>query len=65
MVSCDYYPYIIYGVLGVLCIASEALGLTKSIKPNSITEAIMNSVKSVMIKKITTIASKQPEDVAV
>lgn len=30
------YEYYIYGALGLLLIASEALGITKSIKPNSL-----------------------------
>lgn len=45
--SCDQISglgssqYIVYAVLGALCIGSEALGLTKYYKPNTITEVVL------------------------
>ncbi len=48
----DYWQYIIYGVLGVFCIVSEALGLTKKIKPNSVSEACYSGMKSLLLKKV-------------
>jgi len=58
--TCDNWQYIIYGVLSILCVGSEALGLTKTIKPNSITEAVINGVKSLLVKKIKEVASPEP-----
>jgi len=48
----DYWQYIIYGVLGLFCIASEALGLTKKIKSNSVSEMCYEGVQSLLIKKL-------------
>ena len=58
--TCDNWQYIIYGVLSILCVGSEALGLTKSIKPNSLTEAVINGVKSLLIKKVKTVIDDSP-----
>ena len=33
--------YIVYAVLGTAVVASEALGLTKSVKPNAIIDVVM------------------------
>ena len=48
------YEYIIYGVLGILLISSEALGLTPSISYNSILEIIVNKLKKHKKEEVNT-----------
>jgi hypothetical protein len=47
----DYQNYIIYGVIGGLFVVSEALGLTKSTKYNSIVHAIVEVITSALRKE--------------
>ena len=50
--DCNSIQYIVYAVLGALVVGSEALGLTKGIKQNSIIEVIASLMK---IKKQDTV----------
>lgn len=49
--SNTYYEYGIYAALGVLLVASEALGLTKSIKPNSIIDVVLKILQGIIAKR--------------
>ena len=61
-----YYEYGIYAALGVLLIASEALGFTKSIKPNSLVDVVLNILQNVIAKRAKAIStnSSTNKDVA-
>jgi hypothetical protein len=53
MSSCQntYYEYGIYAVLGTLLVASEALGITKNVKPNSLLDIVLGIVNGVIGKR--------------
>lgn len=57
------YQYLVYAILGAGCIGSEALGLTKYVKPNTIIEVVIAGAKMLFGGKNT--QTKELEEVKV
>jgi len=57
------YQYLVYAILGAGCIGSEALGLTKYVKPNTIIEVVIAGAKMLFGGKNT--QPKELEEVKV